>query len=58
MNATSRYQWFDGCRQSNGATIQVDVLATIRPKVFALARQLDDTMDISITRYQKKLQCR
>ena len=35
------------CKQSNGVTIQADVFDTIQPKVFALARQIDDAINES-----------
>ena len=33
------------CRQSDGATIQANVLDTIQPEVSALARRLDVAID-------------
>ena len=45
-----RLQWFNICRQTNGATI--------KPKISILARQPDDIINVIITRCQRKLQCK
>ena len=38
-------------RQFDGVTIQVDILGIIQLKVFILIQQLDDIIDIIITRF-------
>ena len=39
-------------RQYDGTTIQADVLNTIQPEVSASAQRLDDTMKVTMTRWQ------